>query len=82
MFSGEFCEIFKNTYFEEHQQTTASTPKWYMYALLKFYKVHGKHLNTTRNRCFHLLADLLKDNGIPANICLFKLTIETIEQGV
>ena len=75
MFSGEFCEIFKNTYFEEHLQTTASTPKWYMRALLKFYKVHGKNLNRTRNWCFHLLAALLKDNGIPANICLFKVNI-------
>ena len=24
MFSCEICEIFKNTYFEEHLQTTAS----------------------------------------------------------
>ena len=24
MFSFEYCEIFKNTYFEEHLQTTAS----------------------------------------------------------
>ena len=25
MFSCEYCEIFKNTYFEEHLQTTAFT---------------------------------------------------------
>ena len=24
MFSSEYCEIFKNTYFEEHLQTAAS----------------------------------------------------------
>ena len=24
MFSSEYCEIFKNIYFEEHLQTTAS----------------------------------------------------------
>ena len=24
MFSGEYCEIFKNIYFAEHLQTTAS----------------------------------------------------------
>ena len=27
MFSCEICEMFKNTYFEEHLQTTASKPK-------------------------------------------------------
>ena len=26
VFSSENCEIFKSTYFEEHQQTTASEP--------------------------------------------------------
>ena len=27
MFSSEYCEIFKNTYFEQHLRTAASLPE-------------------------------------------------------
>ena len=37
MFSSEYCEIFKNTYFEEHPQTAASD-------FLKQLQSSGEHL--------------------------------------
>ena len=36
MFSCEICEIFKNTYFEEHLRTTTSVgPSWPLQSIFK-----------------------------------------------
>ena len=44
VFSCEFCEIFKNTFFAEHLQATASFPywttfRWRYYSLLSLLKI-------------------------------------------
>ena len=44
MFSCEYCEIFNNTYFEEHQRTAASKLFWVSYTIknkLKKYNLPG-----------------------------------------
>ena len=41
MFSCEICDIFKNTYFEEDLQTTASEATFFMMRALKDFLLSG-----------------------------------------
>ena len=45
MFSSEICEIFKNTYFEEHLPTDASTNE----------RQHGTHALPGKKSEYHLV---------------------------
>ena len=42
MFFCEFCEIFKNNYFVEHLQTTASLNTWELFPIILNIKFMGK----------------------------------------
>ena len=48
MLSGEYCEIFKNTYFEKHLPTAASEKKLVRKLLKRRHLTQGNNLTTKR----------------------------------
>ena len=72
VFSCEFCEIFKNMYFEDHLRKAASWSLWFSLITLKI-------LVDALSYLFYVIRVL--SNSQPAITCS-KLTIETLEQGV
>ena len=52
MFSFEYCEIFKNTYFEEHLRTAASV------GAQDLRKSHCKKINTNQLTGFYMMENI------------------------
>ena len=49
MFYYEFCEIFKNTYFEEHLRVTACYPTSKITSALSLFTFKSIYLGTIKN---------------------------------